>query len=311
MNFCRFCQNELGNKVHLDVIVPIYKAKELISSLLEYVESLDRNIQGGINLIIVSDGEKPEVIDDLKLELIKKNYSSTIIKLSRNFGVMSAIRAGLAEANHCVSLVFGADLQEPVDLFYTFFDELQDEKIDIVLGVRNSRKDSMIVRVTSAIYWTIYKFFSPNSFTSGGYDVFAINNKLINHLLKFDEYGNNLTSQIDQIGFGRKYIRFDRQQRLIGKSTWSFRKRIILAINSFYNYTTIPILFVILTQMTVFIPLLSNVLKSEKYAEIIFYLFILNINLLILTYYLFLIHRNSSKGLSKNYIVERTIKIKE
>jgi dolichol-phosphate mannosyltransferase len=178
-----------------------------------------------------------------------------------------------------------------------------------VLGVRNSRKDSIIVRITSALYWAIYKVFSPNAITTGGYDVFAMNNRLVKHLMKFDEYGNNLTSQIDQIGFGRKYVTFNRKKRELGQSTWSFRKRAMLAVNSFYNYTTIPILIIAFSQIMILFPLLYFILNIEKNFEIVFFISVINLNMLILTYYVFLIHRNSNQGLSKNFIVEDIITI--
>jgi dolichol-phosphate mannosyltransferase len=55
------------------------------------------------------------------------------------------------------------------------------------------------------------------------------------------EKNTNITAQIDWLGFSRQYIEFDRKQRRLGKSTWSFGKKLRLFFDSFYGFTDLPI----------------------------------------------------------------------
>jgi hypothetical protein len=61
-----------------------------------------------------------------------------------------------------------------------------------------------------------------------------------------EEKNTNITAQIDWLGFSREYVFFDRVSRKNGKSSWKLSRKIKLFMDSFYGFTELPIIFLLL-----------------------------------------------------------------
>lgn len=228
---------------HFEAVIPMYKSADLIPDLLEYLDKLAGIIEGRMLATVVVDGNSDKTFEILTSAIGEKNtnWDWKIIQLSRNFGVGPALMAGFGQSKSCVCVAFGSDLQEPINLFKEFQMLLQNPNLNIVLGTRRTRKDPMMNKLFSQIYWFFYrKFISPET-PKGGFDVCALSESARRELIKLSEKNSNITAQMDWIGFSRKYVEFDRLPRNHGKSTWSFGRKLKLFLDSFYTFTDFPI----------------------------------------------------------------------
>ena len=64
-----------------------------------------------------------------------------------------------------------------------FFRALEDEPVDVVLGVRAGRSDPPLTRIASSAFWWLYRRFVQPEIPRGGIDVFACNRAFRDHLL--------------------------------------------------------------------------------------------------------------------------------
>jgi glycosyltransferase involved in cell wall biosynthesis len=236
---CSLCGELIdSNEPHVTAIVPFYKSEDHVQHVLEFISDLNNKIKGGVNAIFVIDGSPDKAEEIIRESIEKSPYPVQVIALSRNFGVGPALHAALAdESNSCMSMVFGSDLQEPNDLFVKFAESILSGECSVALGQRESRDDPLGMRITSTIYWFLYRKLISRDTPKGGYDVFGISTVARQALVALPEQNTNITAQVQWIGFKRKYFSFVRQARISGKSTWTFRKRFGLFIDTFLGFS--------------------------------------------------------------------------
>lgn len=238
---CTVCGNLLTGQPHLTALVPIFKSEDHIEALFDYFAQLDQLVSGGIEVVCVVDGSPDESERLIRDRAKTSTFKVTLLVLSRNFGVGPALHAGLAASTTCGTVVFGSDLQEPVELFEKFSNLIFTGNADVCLGHRISRDDPLSMRFFSAIYWWINRKFLDNDTPKGGFDVFGISMRAKEALLSLPELNTNFTSQLQWIGFTRVYISFDRRARLSGKSSWTFKKKFKLFADSIFGFSSAPV----------------------------------------------------------------------
>jgi len=243
---CVVCGRSLKNGPHLAVVVPLFKSQDHIQNVMPYIEHLNSMVPGGIIATFVIDGSPeneryilPTLIKDLR-------FPSQIIRLSRNFGVGPALKAGLERSGGCATVVFGSDLQEPVELFELFAQKIIVDGLDVVLGQRASRDDPFLMKLLAGFYWWVNRTFLKNDTPKGGFDVFGLSKRAKEALVSLPELNTNILSQLQWIGFDREYIPFHRKARTSGKSSYTLQRKIRLFADSIYGFTGAPIVVILL-----------------------------------------------------------------
>lgn len=232
----------------LSIIIPVYFNKE---NLIPLYDDLKKEIFLKIEnyeIIFVDDGSLDDswsVINDIATN--DKNVKC--IKLSRNFGSHAAILAGLSNCTGDCAVVKAADMQEPSSIILDMFDEWKKGS-KVVLAVRKEREDKNLF---SSIYYSIIRKFIFKNMPSQGFDIYLIDRKVINVIEALDEKNSALTLQILWCGFKSSQIEYTRKKRLIGKSKWTFRKKIKLVVDSIISFSYVPIRFMSFVGLISFI----------------------------------------------------------
>lgn len=240
--------SETEKKFSVGLIVPLYKSWTHVTAIIDYVNYLCSQISGSVTATFVVDGcDKSE--HELRENIQKFRCPVRLIVLSKNFGVGPALRAAMSRQTEDYSIAFGSDLQEPRELFIQFADELLKGDLEFVFGQRVNRDDPFITRLFSQFYWFLNRKLIFKDCPSGGFDVYGCNSVAREALVNLSEHRTNITSQMLWLGFRRKFLAFDRVSRFDGKSTWSFRKKIGLFIDSFVGFSVV-FLRVGITQLT-------------------------------------------------------------
>jgi glycosyltransferase involved in cell wall biosynthesis len=225
------------------ILIPLYRSQAHVPHLCAYINELCFRIPNQVVLTVVVDGcsESESAIRKLVNDF---RCPIRLVILSRNFGVNGALRAGMAEQEEAITIAFGSDLQEPLELFVEFAAEMTGGQFDFIFGQRTKRDDPLLTRMTSSVYWWINRNLVLRDSPRGGFDVFACNlvaRKALNSMI---EARTNITSQMLWLGFRRKFIGFERRARLSGKSTWTLRKKFKLFVDSIFAFSEIPFFLV-------------------------------------------------------------------
>ncbi len=223
------------------VIVPVYRNAGHVPALLERLAALNEAIPGGIEAVLVVDGSPDDSHAQLSTALPTQPFDSQLLELSRNFGSFAAIRAGLEAAGGRYFAIMAADLQEPAELVIDMLSALREDRADVVVGTRASRRDPLSSRVTARIFWSLNRRLVEGDIPSGGVDVFGCNRAFREQLLRFSESHSSLIGQLFWLGFRRLEIPYDRQASLAQNSGWSLGAKFKYFLDSLFAFTDVPI----------------------------------------------------------------------
>lgn len=226
----------------LSLIVPVYRNEANLPHLLSTLAALEaEHLPGRLELIFVVDGSPDRCYEILREALPAFPVPSRLLLLTRNFGSFAAIRAGLQAGAGPFYAVMAADLQEPPQLAARMHQVLQSDEADVVVGVRESRADPLLVRTSSRMFWSFYRRFVVPEMPPGGVDVFGCNQAFRDQLLQLSESHSSLIAQIFWLGYRRKTLSYVRLARAQGRSAWTLQKRMVYLMDSIFSFTDLPI----------------------------------------------------------------------
>ncbi len=234
----------------LSVVIPVYKNSENIAELVSALESLNRALYGDFEAVLVVDGSPDDSYLLLHKRLPIAGFRSQLLELSRNFGAFAAIRAGLAAARGDHFCVMAADLQEPPELILQFEQRLTSGDYDVVVGQRTGRRDPLMSRVLSRLFWGFYRRFVLRDIPEGGVDVFGCTAAVREQIIQLRENNSSLVGLLFWLGFRRCYVPYQRRKRAAGKSAWTFQKRLRYLNDSVYSFSDLPIRLLLRLGMT-------------------------------------------------------------
>lgn len=222
------------------LVIPVYRNEGNIPALLEALAKLASEIPS-FEVVFVVDGSPDHSAQKLAEGLQTAPFAWQLAELSRNFGSFAAIRQGLCLARGEFVAVMAADLQEPPELVAQFFAELRTGECDVVVGSRNGRNDPVLSSLSSRIFWALYRRLIMKQVPEGGVDVFACNSTFKRALLSLEERESFLIGQLFWVGFRRREVLYERREREVGKSAWTFRKKVSYMLDGIFAFSSLPI----------------------------------------------------------------------
>lgn len=234
----------------LSLIIPVYKNEASIPGLLSVITDINNQLDGLFEAVFVVDGSPDRCYSLLRELLPKQSFRSQLVLHSKNFGSFIAVRTGLEYGQGERFAVMAADLQEPPEMIIEMNQTLMSPDTDVVIGTREGRKDPGLSRIFSNCFWSIYRRWVISDIPSGGVDMFACSKKFRDVLLTLEEKNSSLISQIFWLGFNRKTVTYQRQERRHGKSAWTFRKKFTYFMDSIFSFTDLPVRFLIYIGVT-------------------------------------------------------------
>lgn len=230
------------NRIKLSIVVPIYYNELNIPYTIPRLQSLQNiMLECDFEFVFVDDGSKDNSLS-LLMDAKKQDSRIKVIKLSRNFGSMSAIQAGLRySTGDCVGII-AADLQDPPEMFKEMLEHWKSGK-KVVLGTRADREESLSQKMFSNTYYFLLEKFALKGYPKGGFDFLLIDKQVVHEVLEIQEKNTNVMSLIYWLGHDQIQIPYVRQERKLGKSRWTFSKKVKLFIDSFVSFSYAPIRF--------------------------------------------------------------------
>lgn len=233
--------NKLQNSPTISVVVPLYNEAaglELFhAALLKQLSSLTNLTY---ELIYCDDGSTDGTRRLLE-DLMNKNNKIKLISLTRNFGKENALTAGIIAAKGDAILMIDGDGQHPVELITKFIEAWQ-KGARVVVGVRQSDdKITFFKRLGSAFFYKILSLLTDNKTVQGATDFRLIDRSVQQAFMNLQETNRITRGLIDWLGFEPNYIHFKAKTRLAGRASYSSRKLINLATNSFVSLSPKPL----------------------------------------------------------------------
>lgn len=226
----------------ISFIIPVYRNQGSIKPTYEKIVNLFKMNLTNYNyeFVFVNDGSDDKSLNEL-LELHQKDSLVKVLSFSRNFGQVAAIIAGMKTVTGNASVIMSADMQEPIELIETMVLEWQKGN-EIVICKREERDDGFVASIFSKFFYGLMHL-GNEKIPKGGFDFMLLDQKAITELNKIDERNRFFQGDVLWLGFGVKFIKYNRLKRIIGKSQWTLSKKIKYFIDGLINTSYLPIRF--------------------------------------------------------------------
>jgi dolichol-phosphate mannosyltransferase len=230
------------------IVIPVYFNEGSLFTTMDALASLVLERSDGLvgEVIFVDDGSKDQSLDELLAIQSRFPYLIRVIKFTRNFGQVSAVRAGLAHSSGRCAIVISADGQDPPELINEMLHGHFTEGKEVVICARQDREESQFRKATSNIFYGLMRRLSFPSMPNGGFDFFLLGRRALDEMLSNDEAHPFVQGQILWTGFEAKVIGYTRRERKVGKSRWTFGKKLTYLLDGVLSYSFAPIRLVVL-----------------------------------------------------------------
>lgn len=225
----------------VSIVVPVYYNELNLPETIPQLIGLANDLPGyALELILVDDGSGDRSLEVLLDFQNKYPNKIKVVKLTRNFGSMSAIQAGFTLATgDCVGVI-AADLQDPPELLVEMVHHWEHGN-KAIFAVRQEREESIIKNFFSNSYYSLIRKFAIRDYPSGGFDFLLADRQVVDEVNRIHEKNTNFMTLIYWLGFKSILIPYTRKSRKVGKSRWTLRKKIKLFLDTFVGFSYLPI----------------------------------------------------------------------
>ena len=250
---------------NITILIPLYNEAAVLPELFARLEILTKQPGQDMSILFVDDGSTDNTAG-LIGEIIKGRDNYSAIFLSRNFGHVMALSAGLANIHNASDAVFiiDADLQDPPEMLQQFLTKM-NEGYDVVYGIRRNRKENYLKKICYKLYYRLLKRFSNIKMPLDAGDFSLISKRVVLQLNSMPEESRYLRGLRSWVGFKQAGLPYERDKRNGGVTKYSFRSLLKLAFNGIFNFSELPIRFIgAVGFITIFISLIYLVIIIYK-----------------------------------------------
>ena len=225
----------------VSLLIPFYNEQEVLPLLFEKLQELmDGNDGYEWEVVMVNDGSVDGSLCAVK-QMRQRDSRFRYIDLSRNFGKEVAMIAGLDYVTGDCVVIMDADLQHPPHLIPDML-KLWEEGYDDIYGKRKNRgKEPWLRKQLSLLYYRLLQKTTKVQVLQNVGDFRLLDRICIDALCSMRESQRYTKGMFQWIGFKKKELLFDQEDRAAGNTKWNYLKLVGLAIDGITSYTTSPL----------------------------------------------------------------------
>ncbi|NCA79117.1 MAG: glycosyltransferase [Sphingobacteriia bacterium] len=237
--------------MRLALVLPCYNEEEVLRRSIEQLTILlDKmvavhKITPDSFMMFVNDGSR-DATWDIIVEQFRKNSYVKGVNLSINVGHQNAIMAGMMTAMDMSDAVvtIDADLQDDIAAIEIMVDRYR-EGCDVVYGVKVSRTaDSFIKRSSAVMFYKLQAALGVNTVYNHA-DFRLMSRRALQQLSRYKERNLYLRGIVPLIGYKTATVNDVIREREAGKSKYTLKKMLNLAMDGITSFSVRPIYWII------------------------------------------------------------------
>jgi glycosyltransferase involved in cell wall biosynthesis len=230
----------------LSVVIPAYNESgnvaELVRLLTATLDDLGRAEawpHDAWEVIFVDDGSR-----DRTWELVEEAHRADPrvggVRLSRQFGHHVAVTAGLDRAGGSAVVVMDGDLQDPPDAIPLLY-EKRKAGFDLIYSLRQVRQDPLVKRINSRLFWWAMNRVSGLDMPHAQMMLRMMSRRFVDALGQMRESQRFVHGMMAWAGFRVAGIEVAHRPRFAGRSSYSVRRQLRLAVHAITSFSTTPL----------------------------------------------------------------------
>lgn len=225
----------------VSILIPCYNEQASLPTL--YTE-LSKVINGlsdyDFEIFFVNDGSKDNTLDLIKA-FHEADKRISYVDLSRNFGKENAMLAGFDHVKGDCMIIMDADLQDPPSLIPQMLQAWEAGYDDVFAKRIDRGSESLLRKLFSLAFYKILDHSTRFEILQNVGDFRLLDRRCIDALKQLRENERYTKGMFCWIGYKKKELVFNRQDRVAGKSNWNFWSLFNLAIEGITSFTTAPL----------------------------------------------------------------------
>ncbi|MGY0618355.1 glycosyltransferase family 2 protein [Lysobacter sp. A378] len=224
----------------ISYVVPVYHNEGTIVLTWQAIKKLfDAQLVGYLyEIVFVDDGSADGSWAEM-CEVSAQDENVVLVKFTRNFGQVPAIIAGYQRAAGDAVINMSADLQDPVELTVEMV-RSWERGSEIVVGYRQDREDSFVARTFSRLAYGALRL-SNKEIPEGGFDFVLMGRRAMGSFLSYRGRNRFYQGDILWAGHSAAFLPYTRRKRPVGKSQYSFSKKLKLFFDFILDGSYLPI----------------------------------------------------------------------
>ncbi len=192
-------------------------------------------------VVLVNDGCPRDGLQKALLER-EKDPRVRVVNLSRNFGHHLAMYVACEEARGERVFLIDSDLEEAPEWLEDFHRQMNDGGADVIYGVQERRKGGLFEALSGELFYTLFNLLSDRQITKNMVTARLMSGRFVKQMLKFQDREPFFFGLCASTGY--------KQEPCIVKklstspTTYTFRKKVALAVNSVVSYSAKPLVYI-------------------------------------------------------------------
>lgn len=211
----------------LSVVVPVYGCPAAVEPLAERLIAVLTQITNEFEIVLVNDADPQNSWAEIE-KVCARDSRIKGIELSRNFGQIRAITAGLDYCSGEWVVVMDCDLQDRPEAITQLYEKAQ-EGYDAVFVKRKNRKDTGMVKFLSKGFYKVFDYFTDGNYDGSICNFSISRKKVIDAYCTMREQNRAYVMFIRWLGFRSTAIEIEGDERFEGKSSYNLKKKLALA----------------------------------------------------------------------------------
>lgn len=234
----------MASVIELSVVVPVYGCSGALRVLHERLVASVSQVTPSFELIFVDD-RSPDGSWTTLTELAGADPRVRAFRLSRNFGQHAAITAGLAQSRGRWVVVMDCDLQEPPEAIPLLYASAQ-EGYDLVHSRRTRNHHSLTRRIASRAYFRLRNVILGTATDTDHGTLSLLSRKVVDAFLSVRDQHREYLGLLDWLGFEHTTIEIEQSERYEGRSSYTVRRLMRVALDGLLFQTTVLLRWIVL-----------------------------------------------------------------
>ncbi len=227
----------------ISFVIPVYRNERAVTLTYRHIRDVMQSdlSRYAYEVVFVDDGSDDGSLEEI-LAIRDADPNVRVITFTRNFGQMAAILAGFSQAAGDVVIQLSADLQDPISLVPQMVAEYE-RGAEIVACHREHREDGASRRLMSRALYGILRMSYPQ-IPPGGFDYILLDRRVVDAFNAVDVRNRFFQGDILWFGYKTTFIPYTRMKRAIGRSQYTFAKRLKNSLDAILDSSYLPIRFI-------------------------------------------------------------------
>ena len=226
----------------ISIVVPCHNEEEMVPIFHKEITAVSEQLPDAVfEMIFVNDGSKDATLAELK-RLASLDERVHYLSFSRNFGKEAAMVAGPRHATGNYVAVMDADLQDPPAMLVEMVALIRTGEYDCIGTKRLDRKGEPPIRSFFARqFYQLITRISDTEIVDGARDFRLMTRQMVDAVLEMTEYNRFSKGIFSWVGFETKYLSYENQERVAGKTTWSFWSLFKYSLDGIVAFSEAPL----------------------------------------------------------------------